>query len=86
MMAARCHFQESAMGILDKVGEVVGAVAAVEALEKVDPDAGMLAKAAAAVVGFEGTGKLESALEKKYDETVQEAGNAQPADSTDSQA
>lgn len=74
------------MGILDKVGEVVGAVAAVEALEKVDPDAGMLAKAAAAVAGFEGAGKLESALEKKDDETVQEAGNTQPADSTDSQA
>ena len=35
------------MGILDKVGEVVGAVAAVEALEKVDSDAGLLAKAAA---------------------------------------
>ena len=46
------------MGILDKVGEVVGAVAAVEALEKVDSDAGLLAKAAAAVAGFDGSGKL----------------------------
>jgi hypothetical protein len=37
------------MGILDKVGEIAGAVAAVEALEQVDPDAGLLPKAAAAV-------------------------------------
>ena len=72
------------MGILDKVGEVVGAVAAVEALEKVDPDAGMLAKAAAAVAGFEGAGKLESTLAKKDDDT-QDAGGAD-ADATDGSA
>lgn len=78
------------MGILDKVGEVVGAVAAVEALEKVDPGAGGLAKAAAAIAGFEGAGKLESTLEKKDDETQQDAGNTQAtddnADSQDAQA
>jgi hypothetical protein len=74
------------MGILDKVGEVVGAVAAVEALEKADPDAGMLAKAAAAVAGFEGAGKLESMLEKKDDDTRQDATDAQVTDdSADSQ-
>ncbi|PXW29650.1 hypothetical protein [Paraburkholderia caballeronis] len=67
------------MGILDKVGEVVGAVAAVEALEKVDSDAGLLAKAAAAVAGFEGAGKLEETLEKKDDDT-------QATDGADSQA
>jgi len=73
------------MGILDKVGEVVGAVAAVEALEKADPDAGMLAKAAAAVAGFEGAGKLESMLEKKED-AQQETTDAQASDdSADSQ-
>jgi hypothetical protein len=71
------------MGILDKVGEVVGAVAAVEALEKVDPDAGMLAKAAAAVAGFEGAGKVESMLEKKDDETKQDADDTQASSSTD---
>lgn len=68
------------MGILDKVGEVVGAVAAVEALEKADSDAGMLAKAAAAVAGFEGAGKLESVLEKKDDNAQQDAGDAQATD------
>jgi hypothetical protein len=56
------------MGILDKLGEVAGAVAAVEAAEKVDPDAGFLTKAAAAVAGFEGAGALENMVEKKEDE------------------
>lgn len=53
------------MGILDTVGEIAGAIAAVEALEKVDPDAGLLAKGAAAIAGFKGVGALEEMLEKK---------------------
>lgn len=71
------------MGILDKVGEVVGAVGAVEALEKVDPEAGLLAKAAAAVAGFEGAGKLESMLQKKDDQPQQDADDAQATDTDD---
>jgi hypothetical protein len=73
------------MGILDKVGEVVGAVAAVEATDKVDPNAGFLTKAAAAVAGFEGAGKLEELVEKKEDEKKDDD-SAQQADSSDSQA
>ncbi|TAM03723.1 MAG: hypothetical protein EPN70_13425 [Paraburkholderia sp.] len=73
------------MGILDKVGEVVGAVAAVEATEKLDPDAGFLTKAAAAIAGFEGAGKLEEMVEKKEEEKKEDE-NAQQADSSDSQA
>lgn len=73
------------MGILDKVGEIAGAVAAVEATEKVDPNAGFLTKAAAAVAGFEGAGKLEELVEKKEDEK-QEDDSAQQAGSSDSQA
>ncbi|MCW3481253.1 hypothetical protein OL229_17055 [Neisseriaceae bacterium JH1-16] len=65
------------MGILDTLGEVAGAVAAVEGAEKLDPDAGLLTKAAAAVAGFEGAGALEKLVEKKEDED-------KPADSTDS--
>lgn len=42
------------MGIVDFLEEAAGAVAAEQILEKVDPDAGFLAKAAAAVAGFEG--------------------------------
>lgn len=71
------------MGILDKVGEIAGAVAAVEAAEKVDPDAGLLTKAAAAVAGFEGAGALESLLGKKEGEQTA-ADGAQQADSADS--
>jgi len=64
------------MGILDTLGEVAGAVAAVEGAEKLDPDAGLLTKAAAAVAGFEGAGALEKLVEKKEDED-------KPADSAD---
>jgi hypothetical protein len=69
------------MGILDTVGEVAGAFAAVEATEKVDPDAGLLTKGIAAVAGFKGAGALEGLLEKKEDE-----GGEQPASDTDSAA
>jgi biotin carboxylase len=73
------------MGILDKVGEIAGAVAAVEATEKVDPNAGFLTKAAAAVAGYEGAGKLEELVEKKEDEKKDDDNSAQQADSSDSQ-
>ncbi|WP_310632129.1 hypothetical protein [Paraburkholderia sp.] len=73
------------MGILDKLGEVAGAVAAVEAAEKVDPDAGFLTKAAAAVAGFEGAGALENLVEKKEDEKPADEGTQQ-ADAGDTPA
>jgi hypothetical protein len=53
------------MGILDIAGEIAGAVAAVEGVEKVDGDAGLLTKAAAAVAGFKGAEALEGLVEKK---------------------
>lgn len=53
------------MGILNTVGEIAGAVAAVEGAEKLDPDAGLLTKAAAAVAGFKGAEAIEGMLEKK---------------------
>jgi hypothetical protein len=53
------------MGILDTLGEVAGAVAAVEGAKKLDPNAGLLTEAAAAVAGFEGAGKIESLIAKK---------------------
>jgi hypothetical protein len=74
------------MGILDKVGEIAGAVAAVEALEKVDPDAGLLTKAAAAVAGFEGAGALESLIEKKKGDAQEAADDPQTDDASGSQA
>ncbi|MDN7608246.1 hypothetical protein QZM28_16315 [Burkholderia multivorans] len=71
------------MGILNTVGEIAGAVAAVEAAEKLDPDAGLLTKAAAAVAGFKGAEALEGLLEKKEDATEQAADDTQATDGSD---
>jgi len=73
------------MGILDEVGKVAGAIAAVEATEKVDSDAGFLTKAAAAVAGFEGAGALEKMAEKKEDDQQADDGTQQ-ADAGDAAA
>lgn len=51
------------MGILNIVEEAAGAFAADKALEAVDPNAGILAKAAAAVAGFEGVEKIQGMME-----------------------
>jgi len=53
------------MGIGKLIEEVAGAVAAEEAVKTVDPNAGFLTEAAAAVAGFEGVDKLTEVLEKK---------------------
>ncbi|SEB22524.1 hypothetical protein [Paraburkholderia sartisoli] len=70
------------MGILDTVGKIAGAVAAVEATEKVDADASLLTKGLAAVAGFEGAGALEALVEKKKEgeaaDGTQDADNAEP--------
>jgi len=73
------------MGLLDTLGEVAGAIAAVEATEKVDPDAGLLTKGIAAVAGFKGAGALEGMLEKK-DETASDAPASDSTDTSDGQA
>jgi hypothetical protein len=64
------------MGILDLVGEVAGAVAAVEGAEKLDPEAGLLTKGIAAVAGFKGAGALENMVGKKDEEA--DSDNADP--------
>lgn len=69
------------MGILDTVGKIAGAVAAVEATEKVDADASLLTKGIAAVAGFEGARALEKLVEKKKE--GEEEGGAQDADSAE---
>ena len=69
------------MGILDTLGEVAGAVAAVEGAEKLDPNAGLLTKGLAAVAGFKGAEALESALGKKREDEAETNGaDAAPAD------
>ncbi|MBS0483354.1 MAG: hypothetical protein JSR96_14650 [Proteobacteria bacterium] len=47
------------MGIKDFLEEAAGAFAADKALEAADPEAGFLAKAAAAVAGFEGVSAIK---------------------------
>jgi hypothetical protein len=51
------------MGIGKLIEEIGGAVAAEQAAEAADPNAGLLVKGAAAAAGFFGAGKLSDALE-----------------------
>ena len=55
------------MGIGKLIEEIGGAVAAEQAAEAADPNAGILVKGAAAVAGFMGAGKLSDALEAHAD-------------------
>lgn len=59
------------MGLLN---EIIGAVVAVEAVDKLDPEAGFFKKGLAAIAGFEG----EKLIEEKIDEHASDAGNANP--------
>jgi hypothetical protein len=57
------------MDIMKDLEKVAGAVAAVEGVKKLDPNAGIITEAAAAITGFEATGgaveKIEELFEKK---------------------
>jgi hypothetical protein len=53
------------MGFLDEAEKIAGAVVAVEAAEKLDPNAGIFTEGAAAIAGFEGTGAIQEHFEKK---------------------
>jgi hypothetical protein len=53
------------MGLLE---EAAGAFAAVEGVKKLDPNAGLVTEAIAAVAGFEGAGAIENFIEKKAEE------------------
>ena len=48
------------MGILDIAEDAAGAFAADKALEAVDPNAGILAKGAAAIAGVVGAGEIRN--------------------------
>ena len=50
-------------GFLDELGKIVGAVVAEQAVDKLDPDAGLLEKAAAAFAGYEAAKIAEDKLE-----------------------
>lgn len=59
------------MGLLN---EIIGAVVAEEALEKLDPNAGFFKKGLAAIAGFEG----EKMIEEKLAEHTAEQNNQAP--------
>ena len=67
--------------ITNFIEEAAGAFAADKALEAVDPNAGMLAKAAAGIAGFEGVGKVKEMLEGDCNvEANSDADAAPPSD------
>ena len=70
------------MGIKDFVEKAAGAYAAEKALEAVDPDAGMLAKTAAVVAGFEGVGAIKNKLEQSSTPAEAADAPAQPDDNS----
>ena len=70
------------MGIGKLIEEIGGAVAAEQAAEAADPNAGILVKGAAAVAGFMGAGKLSDALQTHADHNQAAAQDAADA-STD---
>ena len=59
------------MGLLDEAEKLAGAVAAVEGMKKLDPNASILTEAASAVAGFEGAGAIAEHFQKKEDEGEQ---------------
>ena len=59
------------MRLLEDAEKIAGAVVAVEGVKKLDPDAGFLTEAAAAVGGFEGAGAIAEHFEKKDDGSEQ---------------
>jgi hypothetical protein len=60
------------MGLLN---QIIGAVVAEEAVDKLDPEAGLLKKSMAAIAGFEG----EKVLEEKIEEHVKPQGETPPS-------
>jgi hypothetical protein len=61
------------MGILDEAEKLAGAVAAVEGMKKLDPNAGLVTEAAAAIAGFEGAGAIAERIENKEEENKQQS-------------
>ena len=64
----------SFMGLLNDVEKIAGAIAAVEGVRKLDPNASILTEGAAAVAGFEGAKAIEEHIEKKEEEGTEQGG------------
>ncbi|MDQ9021551.1 hypothetical protein RFI02_10575 [Acinetobacter sichuanensis] len=59
-------------GLFDELGEIAGAIVAEQAVDKLDPNAGFLEKAAGAFAGYEAAKVAEQKLENHSDDGVQE--------------
>lgn len=57
------------MGLLDDAEKIAGAVAAVEGVKKLDPNASIFTEGAAAIAGYEGAKAVEEHVEKKEEES-----------------
>ena len=57
------------MGFLEDAEKIAGAVAAVEGVKKLDPNASILSEGAAAVAGYKGAEAIADHLQKKDDDT-----------------
>jgi hypothetical protein len=55
------------MDFMEEAEKLAGAVAAVEGMKKLDPNASLLTEAAAAITGFEGAGAIADHFKKKED-------------------
>ena len=54
--------------LLDELGEIAGAVIAEQGVDKLDPDAGFLEKAAGAFAGYEAAKIVENKLENRSED------------------
>ncbi len=54
-------------GLLDELGKIAGAITAEQGVDKLDPDAGFLEKAAGAFAGYEAAKIAEEKLENRSD-------------------
>lgn len=61
------------MGLLEDAEKIAGAVVAVEAEKKLDPNAGLITDGAAAIAGFEAAGGIAEHFEKKDDGSDQQS-------------
>ena len=53
------------MDFMEEAEKIAGAVAAVEGMKKLDPNASIFTEAAAAITGFEGAGAVADHFKKK---------------------
>ena len=58
------------MGLLN---EIIGAVVAVEGVEKLDPNASLLTEGIAAIVGFEGVKKVTEHMDQAQSDAAENA-------------